>query len=268
MNITTRNKPRRPPPLPLSTRTGDIRDHALFGSGILGNERNLTVYLPPGYQRSKRRYPVLYMQDGQNVFDAATSAFGVEWGVDETAERLIRARRMEPVIVVAIDNTPDRRIEYSAPIGRNRGHAHAYARFLVEEVKPFIDKTYRTRREGTAIAGSSLGANVSLYVASRYPDLFTGCAAFSPAIWWQGDGLVRTVAAGIGAERIAVFVGSDEGPNPKARRHYVNGARRLVRALRGEGRKVRFREVRGGRHTEGDWARQVPDMLRHLYPRR
>jgi predicted alpha/beta superfamily hydrolase len=268
VNTRTRTRTRRPAlPRPRSTRTGDVRDHPAFGSGILGNERDVTVYLPPGYKRSKRRYPVLYMQDGQNVFDAATSAFGVEWCVDEAAESLIGRRRIEPMIVVAIDNTPDRKIEYSAPIGRNRGHADSYGRFLVEELKPFIDQTYRTCREGTAVAGSSLGANVALYVASRYPQLFSGCAALSPAIWWQGDGLVREVAAAIGAQRIAVFVGTHEGPNPKARRHYVQGARRLVRALRSEGRRVRYREVRGGGHNEADWARQVPAMLRHLFPR-
>jgi enterochelin esterase-like enzyme len=269
VNTRTRTKPRRPAfARPPPTRTGDVREHAAFGSEILGNERTVTVYLPPGYRRSKRRYPVLYMQDGQNIFDAATAAFGIEWCVDETAESLIERRRIEPLIVVGIDNTPDRKIEYSAPIGRNRGHADSYGRFLVEELKPFIDRTYRTSRDGTAIAGSSLGANVALYVASRYPQLFTGCAAFSPAIWWQGDGLVREVAAGVGAERIAVFVGTDEGPNPKARRHYVQGARRLVRALRAEGLAVRYREVRGGGHNEADWARQVPAMLRHLFPRR
>src|SRR5437588_12205532 len=137
--------------MPPSTLTGNIEAHPGFRSKILGNRRDILVYLPLGYRRfSTRRYPVLYLHDEQNVFDAATAFGGVEWGVDETAQRLIRDRLIEPIIIVAIANTgPDRIHEYAPTRGiidskakrkkRSRGLARKYGKFLIEEVKPFID---------------------------------------------------------------------------------------------------------------------------------
>src|SRR5213594_2681271 len=126
------------------TFTGNIRRHRAFPSRILGNRRDVLVYLPPNYRRfSRQSYPVLYLHDGQNVFDAATAFAGVEWGVDETVERLIRKKLIEPLIVVAIANTGDDRIHEYAPTRgvidsktkrkkRSRGLARSYARFLIE----------------------------------------------------------------------------------------------------------------------------------------
>src|SRR3989442_4169105 len=134
------------------TLTGNIKVHRAFPSKILGNRRDILVYLPPGYRRlSRKRYPVLYLQDGQNVFDAATSFSGVEWGVDETAERLIRQKLIEPLIIVAIAHTGENRIHEYAPTRgvidpkakrkkRSRGLAPQYGRFLLEELKPSIEK--------------------------------------------------------------------------------------------------------------------------------
>src|SRR5438045_9494243 len=111
-----------------NTLTGNIKRHRAFHSKVLGNRRDVLVYLPPGYRRfSTRRYPVLYLHDGQNIFDAATAFAGVEWGMDETAQRLIRQKLIEPLIIVAIANTGEDRIhEYaptpakSAPLKRKR----------------------------------------------------------------------------------------------------------------------------------------------------
>src|SRR5215831_2012460 len=98
------------------TLSGNIKRHRAFPSKILGNQRDILVYLPPGYRRfSRKRYPVLYLHDGQNVFDAATSFAGVEWGVDETAERLIRRKVIEPLIVVAVANTGEHRVHEYTP---------------------------------------------------------------------------------------------------------------------------------------------------------
>src|SRR5881396_1106432 len=145
--------------MPKHTLTGNIKRHRAFPSKILGNRRDILVYLPRGYRRFLgRRYPVLYLHDGQNVFDAATSFAGVEWGVDETAERLIRAKLIEPLIIVAVANTGEDRLHEYAPTPgvieakgrrkkRSRGLARLYARFLIEELKPFIDKRYRTKPE-------------------------------------------------------------------------------------------------------------------------
>src|ERR1041384_7565357 len=134
------------------TLTGNIHQHSHFESRILGTRRNILVYLPRGYRRQRRlRYPVLYLHDGQNVFDAATSFAGVEWGVDETAQRLIHRKVIEPLIIVAVANTGEERVDEYAPTPgvielkdqrrkRSRGLVHVYGQFLIEELKPFIDR--------------------------------------------------------------------------------------------------------------------------------
>src|SRR6266849_10446784 len=169
------------------TLTGNIKRHRAFPSKVLGNRRDVLVYLPPGYRRfSRRRYSVLYLHDGQNVFDAATSFSGIEWGVDETAERLVRKKLIEPLIIVAIANTGEDRIHEYAPTGgiidakakrrkRSRGLARQYGQFLIEELKPYIDKKYRTKREAefTGLGGSSLGGLATLAMGILYSEVFT-----------------------------------------------------------------------------------------------
>ena len=139
------------------TLTGNIQQHPAFESRILRNRRDVSVYLPRGYGRAReRRHPVFYMHDGQNVFDAATSFAGVEWGVDETAQRLTQKWLIEPLIIVAVANTGANRIHEYAPTRgvievnalrtrRSHGSLRKYGRFLREELKPFIDREYRTR---------------------------------------------------------------------------------------------------------------------------
>nr|MDQ2659539.1 alpha/beta hydrolase-fold protein [Verrucomicrobiota bacterium] len=154
--------------MPESTLTGNIQRHPKFPSKILGNNRDVLVYLPLGYRRSRTRcYPVLYLHDGQNVFDAATAFGQVEWGADETAQRLIEQKLIEPVIIVAVANTEDRIHEYAPTRGRiqdgkrrrSKGLLRRYGKFLIEELKPFIDARYRTLVEPdyTGLGGSSLG---------------------------------------------------------------------------------------------------------------
>src|SRR2546429_1604717 len=160
--------------MPKHTLTGNIKRHRGFPSDILGNRRDVLVYLPPGYRRfSTRQYPVLYLHDGQNIFAATTSFAGVEWGVDETAQRLTRQKLREPLIIVAIANTGEDRIHEYAPTParidppkrkRSKGLLRSYGRFLIEELKPFIDRKYRTKREATftGLGGSSLGGLATL----------------------------------------------------------------------------------------------------------
>src|SRR5438034_10778270 len=162
--------------MPKHTLTGTIRRHHRFPSKILGNRRDVLVWLPRGYSRfSRKRHPVLYLQDGQNVFDAATSFAGVEWGVDQTAQRLIHRKLIEPLIVVAVANIGEERVHEYAPTPgliepkdhprkRSRGFARIYGQFLIEELKPFIDKKYRTKpdAEFTGLGGSSLGGLATL----------------------------------------------------------------------------------------------------------
>src|SRR5215213_8100519 len=171
-------RPRVAEPLPSH---GDFRFHRQFASRRLGNKRTLCVYLPPGYfLRPQQRYPVLYLHDGQNIFDASTAAFGVEWGAADTADRLIGEGRITPLIIVGIYNTPERMDEYTPhrdPQRRVGGRGLHYARFVADEVKPFIDHQYRTLagREYTAVAGSSLGGLISLAIAWQHRDRFGMC---------------------------------------------------------------------------------------------
>ena len=193
------------PPLGM---TGTIRFHGSFPSRFVA-ARNVEVWLPPGYDASPRaRYPVVYMHDGQNVFDPATSYGGVDWGVDETMTRLVAERRVRPAIVVAVWNSPARFAEYmpakAVPGSDSVSSGIAglaamprplksdeYLRFLVEELKPFVDRTYRTRPGpgDTFIMGSSMGGLVSAYAVAEYPGVFGGAACLSTH-WPAGNGAV------------------------------------------------------------------------------
>src|SRR3954465_3966727 len=194
--------------MPEHTLTGNIHTHTHFPSKILRNERDVLVYLPRGYRRNRQRYPVLYLHDGQNVFDAATAFGHVEWGVDETAQRLIREELMEPTIIVAVGNTGENRIhEYTPTRGviddsgkrkkRSKGLGQKFGRFMVEELKPFIDKLYRTRPEAefTGLGGSSLGGLSTMALALWYPNVFTRIAVMSASIWWDNCVIYDMVAA-------------------------------------------------------------------------
>jgi len=263
----------------VSTLTGDIRMHYLFHSPQLMNARTIMVYLPPGYDSApQERYPVLYMHDGDNIFDAKTSATGVEWGADETAQRLIEQGRMRPIIIVGICNTPQRTREYSPfedPV-HGGGFGDAYLAFIVETLKPFIDKTYRTRpeRECTGVAGSSLGGLLSLYALFRHPECFGLAGAVSPALWWARRRIFAYLrkAPAPRPVRLWVDMGTEEGEAAGPLVEFSKGpedCRRLVRELRAKGyepeRDFHYEEVQGGRHHELDWAARLDRMLLYLF---
>ncbi len=186
--------------------TGTVRFHGDLPSKYVA-KRNVEVWLPPGYDRETgRRYPVLYMHDGQNVFAPATSYTRVDWGVDETMTRLIAEGKVRAAIVVAVWNTPARMQEYmprkalasdsafpsgmqGVPVFKGPVLSDDYLRFLVEELKPFIDRTYRTRTgpADTFIMGSSMGGLISAYALTEYPGVFGGAGCVSTA-WQVGDG--------------------------------------------------------------------------------
>ena len=264
--------------MPDHTLTGNIHRHSHFESRLLRNRRDILVYLPRGYRRQRRaRYPVLYMQDGQNVFDAATSFAGVEWGADETAQRLIRKNLIEPVIIVAIENTGDNRIHEYAPTRgvfqqsgtrkkRSRGLGSKYGRFLIEELKPFIDKTYRTRPEAefTGVAGSSLGGLLTMALGLWFPNVFTRLAVLSPAIWWDDQAIVRMVEQL--PAKLPLKIWLDTGTHEEG----WERARTLRDALVEKGWRLyddlQYLEVEGGEHTEGAWAARLDPVLRYLFP--
>lgn len=256
-----------------TTLTGDVRRHASFASSFV-RPRDVWVWLPPGYAAdSTRRYPVLYFHDGNNVFDRATSFLGAEWEVDETAERLVHAGTLPPFIAVAVANSPDRMSEYAPAVDPRHGGGGAprYARFLLEELKPFVDSTYRTDPSpaATGTVGSSLGAVVSLWLGFEHPEAFTRIGAVSPAAWLADRDLVRRAATAPDTGlRVWIDIGTAEGGDEAARRRTVDEARALSDALvaRGyrEGEDLHFEVVPGGRHDEAAWAARVERMLRFL----
>jgi predicted alpha/beta superfamily hydrolase len=263
----------------VSTLTGDIRTHHLFHSPELQNARTIMVYLPPGYDDAlDERYPVLYMHDGNNIFDAKTSATGVEWGLDETAERLITQGRIARVIIVGIFNTPQRTKEYAPFKDREFGGGlgDAYLEFIVATLKPHIDKTYRTlpAREHTGLAGSSLGGLVSLYGLFKRPEVFGFAGVVSPALWWAKRKILKFVQDAPTPRPIRLWLdmGTEEGEAAGPLVEYKKGptdCRRLLKTLvhKGyeEGRDVHYEEVEGGRHHELDWAARVDRMLVYLF---
>jgi predicted alpha/beta superfamily hydrolase len=263
-----------PPPEP-HTLTGEFRAHAGFRSQFLSTARDVLVYLPPGYGADAgRRYPVFYMHDGQNLFDGATSFIpGQEWRVDETAQALVHAQAIEPVIVVGIYNTGRERVEEYTPSADPRlrvgGRADLYGRLIVDELKPFVDSHYRTKAGAgdTALGGSSLGGLVTMYLGLRYPRVFGKLAVVSPSVWWDGRRILSDVAAlasGTHA-RIWLDMGTGEGANATADARMLRDA--LVSKGWGPGRDLRYFEAVGAKHTEAAWAQRVDPILRFLFPR-
>lgn len=267
-----------------STVTGDVRFHGGFRSALLGNERTLRVYLPPGYSETDARYPVLYMHDGQNLFDEATSFIGAEWGVDETCDRLIREGRIPPIVVVGIDNPGEARADEYTPVpdsmgegGRRGGGADTYGRFLIEEVKPFVDRTYRTLsdRAHTAVAGSSFGGILSLHLAWTRPEAFAAAGVVSPSLWWGDDFGIRRVEAGSRpdpAPRLWIDMGTEEGEDRSDADSSVAAARRLGDALAAKGLRENedyaVRIYEDADHSERAWAARLDEILLFLYGRR
>lgn len=256
-----------------NTLTGEFRYHPQFTSNYLPHARNVLVYLPPGYNEGTAQHPVLYLHDGQNLFDAATSFAGEEWGVDETAQQLIQQGVIEPLIIVGIYNTGAHRIdEYTPTADARQGHggqADAYGRFIVEELKPYIDRNYRTRSEPTytGLGGSSLGGLVTLYLGLKYPTVFSRLLVMSPSVWWDQGVILRVVQAlrAKPSTRIWLDIGTKEG---KFTPGHVRTLRDLLIAQGWRlGDDLKFLQVRGGQHTERDWGKRVEPALRFLFPK-
>ena len=246
---------------------------AEFAIPQLNRTRRVWIYLPPGYATSRERYPVLYMHDGQNVFDAFTS-FSGEWGVDETLDSL-RAAGDRGVIVVAVDNGGEHRLDEYSPWKNPRyggGEGDAYVEFLVRTLKPYIDRRYRTRtdRASTGIAGSSMGGLISLYAALKYPDVFGRVGVFSPALWFAPQVYAYARAARPRTDsRIYFVTGGREGDTPEV---YVADQRRMVDSLAAAGFRVGVQVdsvIRpDGMHAEWFWRREFPAAYRGLFAER
>ncbi len=263
------------------TRTGDIRSHRIQ-SKALGQELEALVYLPPGYSDyDSWPYPVLYLHDGQNVFDEDTAVFGVEWGIDEAAEKLIIAREIPGIIMVAVSNTPERIANYTPFPDPHHGGGRGpiYRDFLIKELKPFVDKNYHTNRSAaqTAVAGSSLGGLSALYLSVTRPDVFGLAAALSPSLWWGGRGLITRIAGDIGKplpERLWIDMGTEESSedlNENGVPDVIDDLRALKAVLIGRGFRLGedlfCEEIEGGAHNEAAWAARIEKVLRTLFPK-
>jgi predicted alpha/beta superfamily hydrolase len=259
---------------PGSTLTGTFRTHRQIPSQFLKYSRDVLVYLPPGYDRdSSERYPVIYMHDGNNLFDRRTAFGGAEWQVDEALERLYREAAIQPVIVVGVYNTPARLQEYTWEAmnldgALQGGQGSQYGRFLVEELKPLIDKTYRTRpdREHTGVMGSSLGGLISFYLGLHYPHVFKQIGMVSPSIWWKDRVLLQEIPKLSRDLKIWLDMGSREGQNPEA---MLADAQKLARALEQQGyqhfENLAFHVAEGAGHNEQAWAERIDRPFRFFY---
>lgn len=248
---------------------GDFELHRAFVSKILSTPRDVIVYLPPGYRSGGKRYPVLYMHDGQNLFDPATGFARQEWRLDETAEQLIGASKIRPLIIVGIYNTGGQRItEYTSGMGDS---PPTYARLVVEELKPFIDSRYRTLQgpENTGLGGSSLGSLISMAMGLQYPAVFGKLAILSPSVWWSNGVILSEVARYQGKERPKIWldIGTAEGNTPQKT---VEDARALRDALTAKGWKLdgnlRYFEAEGAAHNERAWSQRIGAALEFLFP--
>jgi predicted alpha/beta superfamily hydrolase len=264
-----------PAPAPPLQRTGHIERHPGFASRYVA-AREVQVWLPPGYSASAdRRYPVLYLHDGQAMFDA--QAGGSEWHVDETAERLVRSGATQPMLIVAVSTADpqlhSRGFDYTPVPGQYRGQrlgggTPAYARFLIEELKPFVDQRYRTLPDAahTWTGGSSLGGLTALWLLLRHSTVFGAGLVVSPSVWWADRAVLGDVRAFDSARRrprVWLDIGLAEGEEA------VAGARDLHRALQDRGwspGELRYLEVPDAGHSTQAWAARVEPMLLFLAP--
>jgi predicted alpha/beta superfamily hydrolase len=232
----------------------------------LDNQRDVLVYLPPSYHRSDRSYPVLYMQDGQNLFDPSTSYAG-EWGVGRAMNAAAR-RGLEAIVVGVPNMGPERLDEYSPypdlKVGGG-GKGAAYADFLARTLKPIIDERFRTElgRERTVVAGSSMGGLISLVALLRHPEIFGAAGALSPSLWFAGGAIFSEVEGSpYVPARIYLDIGVQEGPQ------HVANARRMRDLFLNKGYRIgadlRWLESRSGRHDERSWGRRFARALPFL----
>lgn len=276
----------------VTTITSFDKDHTVIGwleivpfqSKIFHNTRMLRVLVPANYfspHNAHRSYPVLYLQDGQNLFDEATSPKG-EWHVDETVEHLVGGFKIPPMFVVGIDNAGDKRsseyLPYPDPLNDKDGVAdeknlqgREYARFLTTEVMPFIEKRYRIARGAmnTGLGGSSYGGDIALYTALEYPDVFGHLLVESPELWIGKKQLLQDAqSAKQLPHKMYIGTGTAEASEPTRSTDIVNQVRDLEAILVKKGMgasRLRVAIEEGGQHNEAAWSRRLPDALLFLY---
>lgn len=252
------------------------------------------IWLPPGYDTSKRRYGVVYMHDAQNLFFAARSNFKKTWGADKAALRLIRSGKVEPFIIVGVDQPgmgrggqympqrvyaalPQEVKDKLASFVNGRVYSDDYLKFIVEDLKPMIDRSYRTRpdRAHTAIAGSSMGGLISLYAISEYPQIF-GAAGCISTHWPLGDPNLLTTHSDVVLNVWQDYLTNRLG-KPQGRRIWFDHGTETLDASYGpyqeaidaylkrigwrEGREFSSRVYQGAAHEENAWAARLDEIF-------
>ncbi len=253
---------------------GGLVHYSGINSRYLTQPHDVVVCTPPGYDRNvSQHYPVVYLHDGQNVFDEYPMApFGVQWGVDTTARALMHAGAIQPLILVAIGNAGRERIDEYTPT-RDAGHdagglADRYGQMVSYEVKPFIDRNFRTKRgaQDTAMIGSSLGGLLTLHLGLTHPAVFGKLALMSPSVWWDDRWIVRQLVTAVGG-RPDLTIWLDVGLLEK---RMLRGARLLCRVLQRRGWRLgedlEYVEVEDALHDERSWGRRIGRVLRFLFP--
>jgi predicted alpha/beta superfamily hydrolase len=239
--------------------------HRKIKSSLLRHARDLIVWLPPSYFTNRRkRYPVLYVHDGQNMIDPATSFVGVPWAIDEIATKLIRQGRIKEFIAVGIYNTPDRWSEYGGgPRGKN------YAEFVCKQVKPLIDETYRTRPDAanSANLGASMGGLIAFLIPWWHPEVISGGGCFSSAFLWNKNTIIKEVDAYDGPKKkIKIYL--DCGTQ-NVDESLLPGYRDMVSVLKRKGYSkgidLEYFFDPKGDHTEKDWSRRLWRALTLFY---
>jgi predicted alpha/beta superfamily hydrolase len=258
-----------------SLETGRLAFHPAPAPSLVRARRHLIVYLPPGYRSARsRRYPVLYLHDGQNLFDASTAFLGNHWRLQETVDDMIQMGEIRPLVLVGIYNSGEQRVDEYTHVKDRRGcggGAHFYGEFLVNDLKPFIDRKYRTLPDApnTGLGGSSLGGLVTLYLGLRYPQVFGRLMLMSPSIWWARRAILKTVRK-IDKKpptRIWLDIGTHEGQKPE---EYVRDTAELRDLLIAKGWQLgvdlAYLEDEGAGHEEKAWGSRTRHALRFLFP--
>ncbi|MDI1319245.1 MAG: alpha/beta hydrolase-fold protein [bacterium] len=251
--------------------------HRRFLSRVLRNQRDIVVWLPPGYGLMRRRHPVVYFQDGQNIFDPLTAFLGNAWHAGDRARELIGAHAIAAPIMVGIYNTGFNRMNEYAPTPAefsgwdgekctSTGDAKRYAKFVATELKPFIDTHYLTLPgpRHTGVIGSSMGGLVSLYFALWYPRVFGHVAAMSPSLWWDDHTVFKEFSRlrKKSAVRLWLDMGTAE-PGWEGIRPFRDI---LVGKGWKEGADLAYREEPDKEHTEYAWAARIADVLKWMLP--
>lgn len=263
----------------VTSLTGNIERIDGFESKVLGNKRNISIYLPPSYKKdTKSKYPVIYMHDGQNVFDGMTSYIpNQEWRADETAESLIDAGIIEPVIIVAIDNGGSERGNEYLPtkikMGGNEagGKADLYGKMLTDEIMPIVNERYRTKTgpENTGLIGASFGGVITSYLGITHPEVFGRLGICSPSVWVDNRVLLTMVKPMERKQRrpkVWIDIGGKEGVDG------IQDSRSLFDVYVKNGWKPKSDVVcvveQNAEHNEIAWARRLPSILTYLFPKK